>query len=202
MVNDFGAVNVDADLVRSRSEDTLELSNGCVCCNLADGMVAVMERPRAMDPSPDQVLVEVSVVGNPAVVAGWGDHPGFRHNGVLVGADVETVRARASDRWVGDTVTEQLVSADAVLLTKTDLVTPARVEEVRRWVAGLVPGAKILVNRADVSGMFAAGFAAPTTTSPDQADVRVGHVRGACRHPLHLVADVARVRGARGSYAG
>ncbi len=112
VVNDFGAVNVDADLVRSRSEDTLELSNGCVCCNLADGMAVVMERLRAMEPPPDRVLVEVSGVGNPAVVAGWGDHPGFRRDGVLVCADVETIRDHVSDRWVGDTVMEQLVGAD------------------------------------------------------------------------------------------
>ena len=46
VVNDFGALNIDAELVRSRSEDTLELSNGCVCCSLADGMAAVMERLR------------------------------------------------------------------------------------------------------------------------------------------------------------
>ncbi len=91
VVNDFGALNVDADLVRSRSEDTLELSNGCVCCSLADGMAAVMERLRAMDPPPDQVVVEVSGVGDPSKVAGWGDHPGFRRNG---GAGV---RRRAVD---------------------------------------------------------------------------------------------------------
>lgn len=66
-------------------------------------------------------------------------------------------------------MTEQLAGADAVLLTKADLVNPARVEEVRRWVAGVTPGARILERRADVSGMLAAGFAAPTTT-PGQAD--------------------------------
>jgi G3E family GTPase len=178
VVNDFGAVNIDADLVRSRSEDTLELSNGCVCCDLADGMAAVMERLRSMDPPPDRVLVEVSGVGNPAAVAGWGDHPGFRRGGVLVCADVETIRDHASDRWVGDTVTGQLTGADMVLVTKTDLVTPERVGEVRRWVADVARGATVIEDRAEVAAMLATG-SAPPTPPPDEAGERVDGTSGA-----------------------
>ena len=162
VVNDFGALNVDADLVRSRSEDTLELSNGCVCCSLADGMPAVMERLRAMDPPPDQVVVEVSGVGDPSVVAGWGDHPGFRRNGVLVCADVISIRDHAADKWVGDTVRGQLAGAEVVLLTKTDLATAEQVTEVGTWVAAAAPAARVLEDRSSVSALVSSGFA----TSP------------------------------------
>lgn len=139
LVNDFGAVNVDADLVRSRSEDTIELENGCVCCSLQDGMATAVRRIRAMTPAPDLVLVEVSGVGDPAAVASWGDHPGFRRGPVVVCADVEQVRRRASDRWVGDTVRRQLAGGDLLLLTKTDLVDDEATARVRAWLAGLVP---------------------------------------------------------------
>ena len=159
VVNDFGALNVDADLVRSRSEDTLELSNGCVCCSLADGMAAVMERLRAMDPPPDQVVVEVSGVGDPSKVAGWGDHPGFRRNGVLVCADVLSIRDHAADKWVGDTVRGQLAGADVVLLTKTDLASAEQVEAVGTWVASAAPAARILEDRSSVADLLAVGFA-------------------------------------------
>jgi G3E family GTPase len=159
VVNDFGALNVDADLVRSRSEDTLELSNGCVCCSLADGMAAVMERLRAMDPPPDHVVVEVSGVGYPSVVAGWGDHPGFRRNGVLVCADVLSIRDHAADKWVGDTVRGQLGGADVVLLTKTDLATAEQVAAVDTWVTAAAPAARILEDRSPVADLVASGFA-------------------------------------------
>jgi G3E family GTPase len=150
VVNDFGAINVDADLVRRRSADTLDLANGCVCCSLADGMAAVMARIRAMKPPPELVLVEVSGVGNPAAVSAWARHPGFRPGGVVVCADAETVQARVRDRWVADTVTGQLEAADVLLLTKLDLVPPARGTEVREWLADRVPGVPILTDRGSV----------------------------------------------------
>jgi G3E family GTPase len=140
IVNDFGSVNIDADLIRSRTGNALELTNGCVCCDLADGMAAVMDQLKSMRPAPDHVVVEVSGVGNPRAVASWAESPGFRLGKVLVCVDVTTVRARASDRWVGDTVREQLTSADELLLTKTDVVPPQDTRAVREWLEQKVPG--------------------------------------------------------------
>jgi G3E family GTPase len=211
VVNDFGSVNIDAALVRSRSEDTLELANGCVCCSLSDGMPAVMERLSAMAPRPDHVLVEVSGVGDPAAVAGWGDHPGFRRNGVLVCADVETVRDRAADRWVGDTVLKQLRAAGTLLLTKADLAGPSRTSEVRRWVADIAEGARIVGDRASVVAMLDQGFhpgSEPAAPSAGEADDHASNhtswtVRGhgtvraeTLRNLLSgLPAEVVRVKG-------
>lgn len=169
VVNDFGSVNIDAALIRSRSEDTLELSNGCVCCSLADGMAAVMERLAAMTPRPEHVLVEVSGVGDPAAVAAWGDHPGFRRGGVLVCADVETVRAGAADRWVGDTVVRQLCAAGTLLLTKTDLAGPERTAAVRRWAAGIAGAARITHDRQAVIAMLDEGFRPAPAGAPPAA---------------------------------
>lgn len=151
VVNDFGAVNVDADLVRARSADTLDLANGCVCCSLADGMVPVMTRIRAMDPPPDLVLVEVSGVGDPAAVAAWARHPGFRPGGIVVCADAENVQARARDRWVADTVTGQLRAAELLLLTKLDLVSETRAAEVTAWLSAQAPGTPLLTDRSTVA---------------------------------------------------
>ncbi len=173
VVNDFGSVNVDAELVRSRSEDTLELSNGCVCCSLADGMAAVMERIRAMDPPPDRVLVEVSGVGDPATVAGWGDHPGFRRSAVLVCADVQSVRTLARDRWVADTVLRQLSGADVVLMTKTDLVASTETDEVAGWLGERAPDAAIVRDRQAVPELLEAAPSSrsgPGDHSPDTHD--------------------------------
>lgn len=158
IVNDFGSVNIDADLVRSRTGDTLELTNGCVCCDLADGMAAVMERIRGMQPVPDHVIVEVSGVGDPRAVARWAGHPGFRLHLVLVCVDVETVRSRASDRWVADTVRQQLASAGELLLTRTDVASPDVSAGVRRWLAREVPDVPVTDDRlAIVTGLLRPG---------------------------------------------
>lgn len=143
VVNDFGSVNIDAALLRSRARDLLELSNGCICCSLADGMAAVMHQLVELRPRPHLVLVEVSGVGDPAAVAQWGSLPGFVPGGVAVCADAQTVEARAADRWVGDTVHRQLAGADLVLLTKTDLVEELEEGRVRRWLDSVTPGVPV-----------------------------------------------------------
>ncbi len=171
VVNDFGSINVDADLVSATGQDTLELADGCVCCSLSDGMAAVLERIRAIEPAPEHVLVEVSGVGDPLAVARWGDHPGFRRNGVVVCADVESVRDRARDRWVGDTVLRQLRGADTVVLTRTDLVAAHRTEAVAAWVATVAPHAEVLWDRQAVLARLEVGYGSATpagTQEPDQ----------------------------------
>ena len=143
LVNDFGAVNIDADLIRRRGATTLELANGCVCCDLADGMAAAMVTLAGLEPRPEYAVVELSGVADPAVMAAWGRYPGFTPGGVLVCADAETVRARAADKFVGDTVTHQLGGADLILLTKTDLVGERAAASVREWLARTAPGVPV-----------------------------------------------------------
>lgn len=143
VVNDFGSVNIDAELLRSRAGDLLEMANGCVCCSLADGMASVMHQIVDRRPRPDHVLIEVSGVGDPAAVAKWSGLPGLAPGGVVVCVDAETIEARAADRWVGDTVLRQLAGAGLLLLTKTDLIALEQVERVRSWLDRSVPGTPV-----------------------------------------------------------
>lgn len=176
IINDFGSVNIDAGLVRSRSGGTLELTNGCVCCDLADGMVAVLDRIRTMDPAPDHVLVEVSGVGDPRAVARWAGSPGFRPGTVLVCCDVETVLVRAADRWVGDTVRQQLAAADQVLLTRTDVAPVKTTGGVLRWLAAEFPGVPVTRDRgAVIAGLLAPGGVGRPGSPPDPAEPTPRH---------------------------
>lgn len=168
VVNDFGSVDVDADLVRASSGDTVEMSNGCVCCSLVDGMAEVVHRLSALDPPPDAVVVEVSGVGEPATVATWGDLPGFRRGPVVVAADLLDVRRRAADRWVGDTVRRQLAAAEVIALTKADLVDARTAAATREWLADLAPQARLV--GADAAAVLLLGDRPATTpvgTGPD-----------------------------------
>lgn len=134
IVNDFGAVNIDAEILGSRNGRTMEISNGCICCDLSDGMAAAIENIRTATPPVSRVFVEVSGVGQPDIVARWGDHPGFSRGGSVVCADVTSVRRNVSRKWVGQTVRAQLLNADRILLTKTDLVDDQTVREVEDWL--------------------------------------------------------------------
>jgi len=133
LVNDFGEINIDEALIESADDDMLTLSNGCICCSLVDGFAAAMEQVRSL--GPERLLVETSGVANPASVAAFAHAPGFVLDGVIVAADVETIRARALDKYVGDTVRSQLEAADLVLATKVDLVSEAELADVRVWLA-------------------------------------------------------------------
>ncbi len=135
LVNDFGAVNIDAELIVAQDGDTISLANGCVCCSFADGLAMALidlrERIES-DGDIDHVVIEVSGVGDPWKVAQWGRTPGFSLDGVVVLAAADSVMAKAQDPLVGETVRQQLRGADLVLVTRADLVDDAG--EVAAWV--------------------------------------------------------------------
>ncbi len=157
LVNDFGAINVDAELIESQDGETISLSNGCICCSIAGGlgaaMTSLLERPSL----PERVVIETSGVADPFAVAQYAHLPGFQLDCVIVLADAETIQKRAADKYVGRQVVQQLRSADLLLLNKIDLVSEARREEVRNWLRDVVPDVRILEvknGRAPVDLLF------------------------------------------------
>jgi G3E family GTPase len=121
LVNDVGTIDVDAALIADHDGTTLTLTNGCVCCALADDFTETLELVRAAHEPPDHVLMELSGVAEPARVAPWANTAGFRLDGIVVAADADQIVELARREYVGDTIREQLRAADLVLLTKTDL---------------------------------------------------------------------------------
>ena len=122
LVNDVGDIAVDAALIASATDDVIELTNGCVCCSMTDGLGLALEDLRQMAHAPDQVIIELSGVAEPTRVAPWTGTPGFRLDGIVVCVDAERIESQLTDRWMADTVRAQLRAADLVVLTKTDLV--------------------------------------------------------------------------------
>lgn len=149
LVNDFGAVNIDAALIADHDGQTISLKNGCVCCSIADELGDALDRVLALEPAPDQIIIEASGVADPANVAAYGQGwPGCRLDAVVVLADAETVQAKSRDQFVGELVTRQLRRADIVVATKCDLVTQAGLAAVTGWLAETAPGAPILTRCA------------------------------------------------------
>jgi len=144
LVNDFGSINIDADLIESQDGDTIALSNGCICCSLVDGFAAALATVRDLDPSPRRLLIEASGVADPATVAAYGHGPGLMLDAVVVMVDAETIRNRATDKYVGDTVLRQLASGDLLVINKVDLVGADKADSVRQWLAARCPDAALL----------------------------------------------------------
>ncbi|MCP3990058.1 MAG: GTP-binding protein [Actinomycetia bacterium] len=135
LVNDFGPVNIDADLITAHDGDTISLRNGCVCCSISDALGDALDRVIDLNPLPDQIVIEASGVADPARIAHYGQGwPGCRLDAVVVLADVETIRARARDEFVGELVTRQLRGGDLVVVTKVDLVDGETMARVVGWV--------------------------------------------------------------------
>ena len=99
LVNDVGEVNLDVDLVASRDGDTVELTNGCVCCTIGDSLSSTLRDLVLGDRPPDRVVVEASGIAEPDRVAAYGDRRRIRPDGIVVAVDATDVVARAADRY-------------------------------------------------------------------------------------------------------
>ncbi|WP_419554054.1 CobW family GTP-binding protein [Candidatus Poriferisodalis sp.] len=145
IVNDFGEISIDEDLITATEGDKLTLANGCICCSLADGFAAALQTVRSAEMPPERLLIEASGVADPAQIAAYGHTPGLRLDAVVVMADAEQVRRQANDRWVADTVRMQLASADLLVVNKIDLLEDtADADALCNWLAGLTTGAAIV----------------------------------------------------------
>lgn len=122
LVNDFGSVSIDAELIERGDGETISLANGCICCGLAGGFALALDGLRERADPPEHIVVEASGVADPREIGQYGHLPGFRLDGAIVVADAETVRRRAADGYVGAQVERQLRGADPIVLNKADLV--------------------------------------------------------------------------------
>lgn len=156
LVNDVGAVNVDAALIADHGGETLTLTNGCVCCAIADDFTITLETVRTLDPPPDRVVMELSGVAEPARLVPWADTTGFRLDGVVVAVDAEQFAEQLTRRFVADAVEAQVRAADLIVITKTDLVDVERIAETRRLLAerSAAPTIEAVAGDAPLGALF------------------------------------------------
>ena len=122
LINDFGDINIDDELIESADENTISLSNGCICCSLADGYSRALQEIKVRQPRPKRLVIEASGVADPAAIAAYGHAPGFYLNAVVVVLDGANAEQQLSDSMVGQTVANQIAAADLIVLNKRDLV--------------------------------------------------------------------------------
>jgi len=135
LVNDVGAVNVDAALIRRRHGDTIELTDGCVCCSLSRGLADAFDELRRRETPPDHVVLEMSGIADPARVAPWADSTGFRLDSTVVLVDADQFMSQVENPVLAPLIEAQVKAADLLLLTKTDLADPPNVDATRARVS-------------------------------------------------------------------
>ncbi len=145
LVNEFGALPIDEDLIEAQDDDLISIAGGCICCSFGDDLTAALQSLGTLTTPPDHVLVECSGVAMPGAIA-WSLSliDTVSHDSTVVLLSAETGHDQARDDYIGDTITRQLVAADLILLTKADLVGDAALTPIKDWLKGIAPQAQAL----------------------------------------------------------
>lgn len=180
IINEFGDIGVDGEILKGCGEETcseediVELTNGCICCTVADDFVPTMEKLLSRDRKVDHIVIETSGLALPQPLVAAFNWPQIRQrvtvDGVVTVVDAHAVAAgrfaddeekvaaqRAGDDSIDhenpleELFEDQLISADMIVLNKADLVDEAALARIECDVAGHVSRAVKLVRAANGS---------------------------------------------------
>ena len=114
LVNDFGELNIDEQLIESRDGQTIALTNGCVCCSVTDDLANAFEQVEQVSDQADWLLMEASGVANLIRLKSQLQNlPGFELRETLTMVDATRIRELVQDKYVGRHVSVQVKQADS-----------------------------------------------------------------------------------------
>jgi G3E family GTPase len=144
VVNDFGAINIDAELIAGASDGIVSLSNGCICCSLEGDLLRTLAGILRRSPRPDHIVIETSGVADPVDIVRnlmdpviWKEAP---LETVLCVVDATTPLSKLKDALLRS----QIRAADVLLLSKTDLVDASQRERIHDAVRAVRPTAVMI----------------------------------------------------------
>lgn len=148
LVNDFGELAVDADLIEAEDDNIISLAGGCVCCSYGDDLMTALLAMRDMNPPPHRIVLEASGIAMPgAIGASVGLVPGIALSSIVVLADAVNMPVHMANSYLTDTIERQLTAADLIVITKDDV---ASTDATRDLIARAAPGRPV-VDGADIS---------------------------------------------------
>jgi len=204
LVNEFGTVGVDGDILRGCADENcpedaiLELANGCICCTVADEFIPTMERLLALPNRPDHILIETSGLALPKPLLKAFDWPAIRSrvtvDGVIALADAEAVAdgrfaplpAEAAtptehETPLSEVFEDQMACADLILLSKADLAGADGLAAARATITAelprpvpMLPVTEGIIDPAVLLGLGAAAEA-DLAQRPSHHDAEDGH---------------------------
>ena len=191
LVNEFGEIGIDNDLVVTTGEDMVELSNGCICCSingeLMEAVERVIERPEPLD----YIVVETTGLADPLPVAmtflGSELRDQTRLDSIITLIDAENFDDVVLDTEVGRA---QVIYGDILLLNKCDLVSEERLESVEQQLRAVKNDARILRSvKGEVPlalllsvGLFESDKVSSPADDPSLDHSDCDHDHGHCRH--------------------
>ena len=145
IVNEFGEVGIDNELVVDADEEVFEMNNGCICCTVRGDLIRIIEGLMKRRGKFDAIIVETTGLADPAPVA----QTFFVDEDVQAKSRLDAVVTVADAKWLAARLKDapeaksQIAFADVIVLNKTDLVTPAELAEVEARIRGINPYAKL-----------------------------------------------------------
>ena len=145
IVNEFGEIGIDNDLVVGADEEIFEMNNGCICCTVRGDLIRIIEGLMRRRGRFDAIIVETTGLADPAPVA----QTFFVDADVKDAARLDAVVTLADAKWLVDRLKDapeaknQIAFADVIVLNKTDLVSPAELAEVEARIRGINPYARL-----------------------------------------------------------
>src|SRR5476651_2176187 len=145
IVNEFGEIGIDNDLVIGADEEVFEMNNGCICCTVRGDLVRIIDGLMRRKGKFDAIIVETTGLADPAPVAQTffvDESVGrkTRLDAVVTVADAKWLKERLKD---APEVKNQIAFADVILINKTDLVSEAELREIEARIRGINPYAKL-----------------------------------------------------------
>ena len=134
IVNEFGEIGIDNDLVVGADEEIFEMNNGCICCTVRGDLIRIIEGLMKRKGKFDAIIVETTGLADPAPVA----QTFFVDADVQEAARLDAVVTVADAKWLSERLKDapeaknQVAFADVILLNKTDLVSAAELARSRR----------------------------------------------------------------------
>lgn len=142
LVNDFGAINIDSQLVLDVQEDMISLSNGCICCTIRGDFVAAVQQVITRPDKPDYIVVEASGVADPIDIGlTFKSMPQVMIDSILAVIDAEQIQSLGREYAV--LAMNQIGVADIVILNKVDLVSVDELQRVRDYIHKITKSARI-----------------------------------------------------------
>jgi G3E family GTPase len=145
LVNEFGDINIDSQLLVSMDENMLELSNGCICCTINDGLVDAVYSVLERDDQVDYMVIETTGVADPLPIIltflGTELRDLTRLDSIVTVVDSEIF---TPDHFDSEVALKQVAYADVTILNKTDLASPEKVKELEGYIETVKVGARIL----------------------------------------------------------
>ena len=145
IVNEFGEIGIDNDLIIGADEEVFEMNNGCICCTVRGDLVRIMEGLMKRRGKFDAIIVETTGLADPAPVA----QTFFVDEDVQKNARLDAVVTVADAKWLSDRLKDapeaknQIAFADVIVINKTDLVSKGELSEVEARIRGINPYAKL-----------------------------------------------------------